>query len=414
MSVRFLRIVADSLPSIVVAGSAGILTLVMWQVGEVLKTSRRVHVLEEVVVAATAAEEAAFDAAKQRPEPGSVLQVQSSTGMPCSVSVSAADEPTVEGASADGLAELLIEVHGRNQRYYSYRCEMLAGAAPVALGHVLSVRKNVLEKRADLRAWIDRQPDLAPMLMGDADVPRLVNAPKNGSSRISPYSIRRAGLSRDESLALLRIPSGTDLQDHVFVVNRDGICRPRVPASGTIRLPGHLWLDRGRKPLVIELSRALTIVARGNIYVGRNILVRGAGKLTLVAQRGDSELFADRDGDGRWSRGDVLLTGKHYWGPVEGTGAIYLGLPAQDEAPNDPKNQVDLVIAASLCAQGEVHVLAPRAEVLGALVMGQGLTCFGEPALVLPGRRLPNTRRERVPGFRSHGDPRPGLLTFQR
>ncbi len=108
------------------------------------------------------------------------------------------------------------------------------------------------------------------------------------------------------------------------------------------------------------------------------------------------------------------MTGERYRGPVEGTGAIYLGLPAQEADPDHPDNPVELTIAASLYAQGEVHVLASRVEIYGALVMEQGLTCFGRPALVLPGNRLPNTQRERVPGFRSNGGRRPGLLTFDR
>jgi hypothetical protein len=407
VSVRSLRVLADSLPSIVVAGSAGILTLVVWQVGQVVRTSKRAHVLEEVIVAATAAEEAAFEAARQDLEAGSIFQIQSSTGMLCSVSLSATDKPAVEEPSADDSGQLLIEVRGRNQRYYSYRCDLLAGAAPTGLGYPLSMRKSVLDSRVDLRRWIEAQPDLPLTLLTERDLPRLVEAPES----MSP-TIRWAGLRRDDTIALLRTPFGTDLQDHVFDANEDGVCHPRIPPSGTIRLPGHLWLDRGPKPLVIELSRALTVVAHGNIYIGRSLFVSGPGKLTLVALRGDSELFADRDANGRWSRGDTLLTGTSYRGPMEGTGAIYLGLPGQDADPNHPQDPVQLTIAASLCAQGEVHVLATRAEIRGALVMEQGLTRFGTPTLVLPGKRLPNTQRERVPGFRSVGGRRPGLLTF--
>jgi len=410
VNIRFLRIMTDSLPSIVVAGSAGILALVVWQVGEVVKISKRVHILEEVIVAATAAEEAAFDAARQELDTGVVLQIRSSTGMLCSVSLSNPDKSAVEGSSPNDPSELVIEVRGRNQRYYSYRCDMLAGAAPKGLGYPLSMRKSVLEARTDLRRWIDEQPDLVPTLMKDADLPGLIEVP----NAVSPYAVGSAGLRRDDSLALLRTPSGTDLQDHVFAVNEDGVCQPRVPRSGMIRLPGHLWVDRGRKPLVIELSRALTVVARGNIYIGRSVFVSGPGKLTLVAHRSDSELFADRDADGRWSPGDTLLTGERYRGPVEGTGAIYLGLPPHGTDPHRPDSPVELTIAASLYAQGEVHVLASRSEIHGALVMEQGLTCFGTPALVLPGNRLPNTQRERVPGFQSNGVRRPGLLTFDQ
>lgn len=414
MNARILRVLTDSLPSLVVAGAAAILTFVVWQVGEAVRTSKRVHILEEVIVAATAAEEAAFDAAKQDLPSGTTLQIQSSTGMLCSVSLSAVDEPTGEGPPTDGPAELVIEVRGRNQRYYSYRCDMLPGAAPRGLGHVLSMRRSVLQARADLRAWMDTQRDLVPTLLADGELPHLDQAPKDGSSHVLSYASAWAGLRRDGTLALLRAPSGTDLWDHVFAINEEGVCRPRVPASGTIRLPGHLWLDLGRRPLVIELSRPLTLIAEGNIYLGRSLFVSGPGRLTLVAERNDSELFADRDADGRWSAGDTLLTGKRYRGPVEGTGSIYLGLPAQEHDPHNPKHPVQLTIAASLVAQGEVHVLATRAEIQGALVMEQGMTCFGKPHLLLPGNRLPNTQREWVPGFRPKGGRRPGLLTYHQ
>jgi hypothetical protein len=391
---HFLRIVTDCLPSIILAGSAGILTVTVWQVGAVVGISKSVHVLEEVIVAAAAAEEAAFDAAARDLATDEVLQVQSSTGMLCSVSPS---------SSAEGTSNLVVEVRGRNQRYYSYSCELLAGAAPRALGYPLSVRSSVLDARKDLRAWLAGQADLRLDRMNDdTDLPRLKN---EAQQAVSPYAAAWAGLRRDDSLALLRTPSGTDLRDHVFAVDKEGICRPRVPESGTILLAGHLWVDRGPQAVVIELPRSLTLVARGNIYIGRSLVVRGPGKLTLVALRGDSELFADRNTDGRWSAGDDLLTGDHYRGPVEGTGAIYLGLPAQPEATES------VVVGASLHAQGEVHLLAGRSEIQGALVVGQGLTRSGKADLVLPGTRLPNTQRERVPGFQRHGGRRPSLLT---
>ncbi len=412
MSFRLLRILTDSLPGIIATSSAGILTLVVWQVVDAVKTSKQVHVLEEIIVAAAAAEEAAFRAVEQELSEGEALRVESSSGMLCSASLSGSDLPAVDGSMADDLRELLIEVRGRNQRYYTYRCDLLAGAAPEALGYPLSLRRTALDSRADLRRWIDVRHGLVPTLFDDAGLPRLLDAPVSVSPQVLRHTVARAGLRQDDSIALLRTPSGTDLQDHVFVVDQHGICRPRVPRSGTIHLPGHVWLDQGSKPLIIELSRALTVVARGNIYLGRSLRVTGPGKLVLVAQRGDSELFADRDADGRWSADDRLLTGERYRGPVEGTGAIYLGLPGQGADRGRPG--VELTIGASLYAQGEVHLVASRAEVHGSLVMGQGITSFGEPSLVLTGHRLPNTAREGVPGFHCTGARRPGLLTARQ
>ena len=401
MRFRFVRLVTDSLPSIIVAASAGFLTLSVWQVGKVVRLSKRVHVLQEVIVAATAAEEAAFHAAKQDLSEDSVVQVRSSTGMLCSVFLSTSEGLPASPGSSES-PEIQIEVRGRNQRYYSYTCEMLPGAAPIALGYPLSIRKSVLDARPQLRPWLTRQSKHAPGVMNDdTDLPQLhIRAAQS----LSPHAAGWLGLRREDSLALLRTPSGTDLPDHVFAAKEDGVCRPTVPKSGTLLVAGHLWVDRGTEPLVIELSEALTVVVRGNIYIGRSLEVRGTGKLTLVAQRGNSELFADRDADGRWSKADELLTGDHYRGPVEGTGAIYLGLPAQANTTDT------LTIAACLYAQGEVHLLADHCEVQGALVLGQGLTWLGQAALTLSGTSLPNTQRERVPGFRRQGGRRPSLL----
>ena len=93
---------------------------------------------------------------------------------------------------------------------------------------------------------------------------------------------------------------------------------------------------------------------------------------------------------------------------MEGTGAIYLGLPAQTQ------KAAKLEIAASLYAQGEVHLLARRTNVHGALVVGHGLTWLGRTWLGLSATRLPNTDRERVPGFVRSGGRRPGLLQPRR
>ena len=128
--------------------------------------------------------------------------------------------------------------------------------------------------------------------MDDGELPVLVTDKADAPAL---HVLPSLGLRRDDSLALLRTPSGTDLPDFVFATNEHGISRPKVPPSGTLVLNGHLWVDRGKEPLIIELSQPLTVVARGNIYLGRSIGVRGPGKLILVAQQAESEMFCDRN-----------------------------------------------------------------------------------------------------------------------
>ena len=218
---------------------------------------------------------------------------------------------------------------------------------------------------------------------------------------------RRMGiLRRHSSLALLRLPAGTDRPDYVLEDSNGSVLSPSVPASGVLRLYGHLWVDIAAKPLTLQLPRDLTIVVAGNLYLGRSIHVRGPGRLVLVVTRGTGDMFRDLDLDGAWSEGDELLTAhdRPFRGSIEGSGAVYFGLPAGNPVPGRIR------IDAAVIADGEVHIQCPVTEVWGALAVGHGVTGAQRHRLLTPGLLLPDTQRERMPGFKPLGGPRPGIL----
>ena len=210
-------------------------------------------------------------------------------------------------------------------------------------------------------------------------------------------------LRRDSSLALLRLPSGTDRTDFVLADSQGAVVSPSVPPSGLVRLDGHLWVDRADKPVTMQLDRDLTIVIRGNLYLGRSVHVRGPGRLVLVVTRRRGGMYRDLDLDGRWSDGDELLTpGTEFRGSIEGSGSVYLGLPAGNPVPDSIR------LDAALVVDGEVHIQSARAEIWGALAVGYGVTGAGDDHVLLTlGLLLPDTQRERIPGFQPVGRPRP-------
>ncbi len=211
------------------------------------------------------------------------------------------------------------------------------------------------------------------------------------------------GVSHDDGIALLRMRLGTERQDFLLGCGAT-VLQPEIPESGVLHVLGNLWVDRGSRQLVLQLSDSLTIVVDGNVYIGRSVVVRGEGQLTIVTRAVDGASFADRDGDGRFGPGDELRGGRAMRGPEEGAGSVYLGLPNGRGG--------DLVVGASVVAEGELHVAVDRARLGGSLMLGQGGTVLPGAAggLEVAGRAIRDRLRAGLPGFVVRGQPRPGRL----
>jgi hypothetical protein len=212
-------------------------------------------------------------------------------------------------------------------------------------------------------------------------------------------------VQRDPGIALTRLPAGTDRDDFVLGA---GNLEPTADAGGAVHfVRGNLWVDCGPEPLRLSLPRDLTLVVAGNVYLGRSIAVAGPGRLTIAAQVADGVAFADVDGNGRWSTGDQLRSDDAFSGPMEGAGAVYLGLPREGAE--------HLCFDVGLVVGGELHLAADRALVRGPVVLSFGGT-------VLPGRRgrlvvagwsAPLHETGLLPGFAAVGSPRPGPLRLR-
>jgi hypothetical protein len=326
------------------------------------------------------AESAAFAAAAS---PTGRATIGATGGATASARVAPSEAPAFE-----------VVVRGRRNAM-RFRCELLAGQAARALGMPLSLRDPRPVPRVDP----------APRRLGVDDFPALV--PDLTKVAASPAALG-PDVAEDPSIGVLRLRAGTERKDWTLRAGQDGIVRLGVPPNGIVLVPGHLWLDRGSGPLVIELARSLTIVVDGNLYLGRSLEVRGPGRLALVARRGEADGFADRDLDGCWSPTDGRLRGEGSSrpnGPLEGSGSIYLGLPG-DAAP-----EPELVAGATLVAEAELHAIARRVLVRGAVVGAHGLTLGPDcDSCTVDGEAVPVISRERIPGFVTTGRPRPGWL----
>jgi hypothetical protein len=251
---------------------------------------------------------------------------------------------------------------------WSFTCPRLSGASPPELGVASS---------AGVSLALD--PDRLARAFSAEEVP---------------------GFRRDASIALLHLEAGTELDD--FVLDGQRAHHGLGAAADLIVVPGHLWIEPGERPLRMRLERDLTIVVRGNLYVGRSLVVEGQGRLVFATLAGArARPFADRDGNGRWSNGDEPRLGP-VEGACEGGGNAYLGLPRRKAA---------ITFAAGLVVAGELHLAVP-ATVDGPVVLGHAMTKIGDPdaALVATGTRLFAPEREVVPGFVTRGPVRAGLL----
>lgn len=287
-----------------------------------------------------------------------------------------------------GEPRLLVEGQGLRRRVYGF--EVLPGGAPAALALPFAYAGDPPPPGLAPQAEpIDRA--LLPRLA--ADLPDTAQAPASTGA-----------ITADDSIALLRLRSGTDRRD--YQLGRGDACELplRAPGSGVVAVDGNLWIDAGARPLRLRLDRDLTLVVRGNVYVGRSVLVRG-GRLLLVAVAEPGQQFRDLDGDCRWSSGDQLLAGSApYRGPQEGSGGVFLGFA--DVRPQ--RLQLDL----GLVVQGELHLAAAEVQSCGPILLFHG--CTRAPGtrgrLLVAAERLPLVDRELVPGFAVSGPPRPGLL----
>jgi hypothetical protein len=268
---------------------------------------------------------------------------------------------------------------------FRFRCDEVPGAAPEVFAHACSA--------------------VDPSCTGAVRGARLIG--RDQMPRLDPAQVAQAvrgdqlaAFQLDQGVALLSWESGTEKPDYVVQPSRaaelDG-------AGGLVVVAGNLWVEVGEKPLRLTLQRDLVVVVRGNVYVGRSIVVDGPGRLVVVASRGAGESsFADVDANGRWSRGDILRGEGDFVGPFEGAGNVYLGLPGTKHA---------VACDASIVLDGELHV-GVAARVAGPLVVGCGATTITPLGGRVEARRdwTFAIDRERVPGFQTGGAPRPGRL----
>lgn len=268
----------------------------------------------------------------------------------------------------------------------SFRGPELAGASPEAFAHPVSFVDPAIVPRFDVGRRITT--DALPRI----DERQLVGAVR---------ADRCVSLRRDRGVALLTWEKGTERDDFVFVPERLGA--EFGTAGALVVVPGHLWIEPGAPPLRFTLHEDLVLVVRGNLYVGRSIVVDGPGRLVLATARDpDGAVFADLDGNGRWSPGDALRDGAEFTGAPEGSGNVYFGLAAGTAA---------LRFDASLVAGGEVHLRA-NAHVAGPLILAYGVTSLerGRYRLVPDAHWAFQVQRERVSGFVTSGPPRVGFL----
>ncbi|MBL8753260.1 MAG: hypothetical protein JNK15_08165 [Planctomycetes bacterium] len=269
-------------------------------------------------------------------------------------------------------------------RQHGFVADVLPGRAPLALGAAFTAAGDVDGVAADPNSV---RRESAPAL--DA-----------AALAVAVRAEHTAWVQKEPALALQHWAAGTDADDFVLLP------RAWVDSAEFVHemlvVPGNLWLEPGDQPCEIGLARDLVLVVQGNLYLGRSLQVRGPGRLVLaVAGLDGAPMFADVDGNGRWSAKDRLLRGPGGAWPLEGTGAAWIGLPGA---------RGPIVCDAGVVVAGELH-LATSARVRGPLALAHGLTrASAQVSLLATGEFTFWPERERVAGFRPAGRPRPGLL----
>ena len=284
-----------------------------------------------------------------------------------------------------------LTVDSRRMRQAVFDFDLLPGGAPELLGVPVASASSAMPPDLLAEARLVRRDQL-PLLRADVfDIA--------GSAAMTD------AICRDDGIALLRLPTGTDRPDFVLGRGRSEQ-EVRVPASGVVLVDGNLWLDDGNRPLVLALPRDLTLLVRGNVYLGRSLHVHGGGRLVVVALAVPGQCYRDVDGSGRWSVGDELIGagGPDYRGPQEGTGRVVLGVGAV--VPDA------MFLEIGVMAQADLGLGVQRVRLDGPVLLCHG--CSRRPGvrgeLTVTGEGLPDVARELVPGFAVHGAPRPGLL----
>lgn len=303
-------------------------------------------------------------------------------------STAAEERSEVAGVRVDvshERGELLLRCLTSDGDAAAFTCAELPGAGPDALAWPRAARSAAELERIGGGSLLSA--DAWPQLDG-----ALASA--------APRADAMRGFRADQAIALQFLRAGTDRDDYVWVGGHE----PRA-AAGVLVVPGHLWIEPGDLPLRVWLRDDLTVIVEGNLYVGRRVEVAGPGRLLVVTTVPQGSVaFADRDGSGGWSAGDMLRDATRFCGPVEGGGGVFVGLGAAAAAPI--RCDFGLVIT------GDLHVAAP-VDVVGPLVLRCGLTVGGDGR----GRFEPPSgswvfrpERERVPGFVTSGSARAGLL----
>lgn len=273
------------------------------------------------------------------------------------------------------------------ERRYSFLFQRLDGGTPYAFGRALTLGPDAVVPEDWTSGEEATREELPPL----------------DAARTEPRDAVDGIAAADPGLALLRLSAGTDRTDYVLGGGKSA-GSPKIPDGGVVRVDGNLWVDCGGKPLELTLVRDLTIVVRGNVYLGRSVRVGGAGSLTIATDSAGATPFSDLDGNGRWSNGEPLHGAKSFRGPLEGGGNVYLGMPREVSEPME----FDL----GLVCVGSLHVAASQATVHGPLAVGAAGVKLrsGGGLVVATGQRMPSLRRSALPGFAAIGNPRPSAL----
>jgi hypothetical protein len=345
---------------------AGLVTLmVVWMVartaGVIAYIQRSANVADSALAAALA-DEQAFRA------------MSASSGRASEARNEAGFVREWRGRTRGGRQMLEIEIATPRNARHAFTCEIMPGSLPRSLRTPLAV----VGGRAALGPHLRSAPGVGVLELDEVDFPVVEPAAWR-----SPDAASCGGFVRDDAIALLRLPGGTDRLDYRVVAGDDGTVRPRFGDGGVLRIEGNLWIEPGPSAVVLEVHGPATLLIDGNLYLERSVRVRGDGSLTLVVH--------GRDGD--WA---------------EGGGRVYLGTAAT-RRPGPAR----LVIEATVVARSGGTQFARECEFHGGLVLGGGLAA-GHPGVVMHAAadKLPDPRR-RVPGIECTGAPRPGRLEEQ-
>ncbi len=387
MIARLLRTIGDFIPLASVALGVVLVIGLIHRTTSALSEVMSFHHTAESEVARALADELAHMIVSQSRGASHHESILIRNGYECRATLSTQEQ--------GGVIDLTVKREGGRTHYYT--SSVLLGAAPRALGVRLSLCESARDRVMDIGSR---------SLEGGAE-PTWLSAecfPKIEIGEAPDVDHGAYGISQSDSVALLRLPSGTDARDYTFATDLACKVRLHVPARGVLRIKGNLWVDESGPDIQIELHRSLTIVVQGNIYLGRSLRVRGGGRLILVAQQTGAN-FIDHNLDGRWAAGEGIGFAARGDGRIEGSGALYVGLPSR------PALTSRLHCDASIVCQGEAYFLAEAARFCGSLALAGGWLQYRHLAdLSFSGEQVGMVQRVLIPGFAVNGAARPALL----